>query len=321
MSISRLLPYMLVVGAAASLYVAAPEWMPLASRIATLAIFVMSLDLVVGYCGLVSLGHSALWGIGGYTAAFIAVRGFSDPLLGLAVGAAAGCAVAFVSGAVLLRFIGLPFIVLTIAFGQVVLNLASKFQSITGGDDGLSGFTVGRLFGAFEFDLEGRVAFLYSIAVLVCCMLLLRMVVRSPFGSACRGIEQNRTRMEAIGASIQPTLLTAYCVAGLFAGLAGALSTQINQVIGLDSLGFALSADALVMLVLGGVGTLFGGLVGAVFFTVVHHTAATMNPYHWLFVIGGLLMAATFIPREAAAAWFSKRVTSGFASRAQPRIA
>ena len=301
------LPYGLLGLVAALVYFVFPEQLPLAARIATMAIFVMSLDLVVGYAGLATLGHAALYGAGAYAAGIAATHLGGDPLLGLAIGAAAGAAVAALSGLFLLRFQGLTFLMLTIAVGQILQNLASKLRDWTGGDDGLSGYSVSPVLGLAPFDLYGRVAFLYCFVAMMICLATMRRLMGSPFGLACLGIHQNRLRMAALGTDIRGTLLKLYALSGLFAGVAGALSAQVNQIVGLDSLGFDLSAEALVMLVLGGVGTLWGAIAGTAVFMVIHHVASTLNPYHWLFIIGGMLVFVVLVPQQRWLGFFRRR--------------
>lgn len=284
-----------------------PEQLGLLTRIFITALFVLSLDLVVGIAGLATLGHAALFGMGAYAAGIFALQVHPDPLIGLAVGIAAGAGLALLSGAFLLRYQGFTFLMLTVAVSQILLNLAQKARDWTGGDDGLSGFVMGPVLGRFAFDLEGRVAALYALAVLVVLFYVARRLVDSPFGLAVRGIHENRARMAALGTPVFARLLVLYTVAGAVAGAAGALSAQTNAVVGMDSLSFALSAEALVMLILGGAGRLTGALVGAAVFTLLHHTAASINPYHWLFVVGALLMLVVLVSPAKAWAWLRRR--------------
>ena len=284
-----------------------PDQLGLMTRIFITALFVLSLDLVVGIAGLATLGHAALFGMGAYAAGIFALQIHPDPLIGLAVGIAAGAGLALVSGAFLLRYQGFTFLMLTVAVSQILLNLAQKARDWTGGDDGLSGFVMGPVLGRFAFDLEGRVAALYALAVLVVLFYVARRLVDSPFGLAVRGIHENRARMAALGTPVFARLLVLYTVAGAVAGAAGALSAQTNAVVGMDSLSFALSAEALVMLILGGAGRLTGALVGAAVFTLLHHTAASINPYHWLFVVGALLMLVVLVSPAKAWAWLRRR--------------
>jgi branched-chain amino acid transport system permease protein len=273
-----------------------PDQLGLLTRLAFTALLVLSLDLVVGVAGLATLGHAAIFGVGAYAAGIFALRVSTDPLLGLGVGLLAGGSIACLSGLFLLRYQGSTFLMLTVAVAQIIQNLANKFRDWTGGDDGLSGFAMSPVLGRFAFDLEGKTAALYALAVLVLGYYVARRVVDSPFGLAVRGIHENRARMAALGTPVYRRLLVLYTVAGMLAGVAGAVNTQTNAIVGLDSLSFSLSAEALVMLILGGAGRLHGALMGAVIFTVLHHTAASINPYHWLFVIGLALMLVVLAP-------------------------
>ncbi|MDM0065194.1 branched-chain amino acid ABC transporter permease [Variovorax sp. J31P207] len=285
-----------------------PEQLGLMTRIFVAALFVLSLDLVVGVAGLATLGHAAVFGTGAYAAGIFALKVMPDPLAGLAIGIGAGGLLALASGAFLLRYHGFTFLMLTVAVAQIVLSLAQKARDWTGGDDGLSGFIVGPLLGRFAFDLEGRVAAFYALAVLVLLYYVARRLVDAPFGLSVRGIHENRARMAALGTPVYRRLLAMYTAAGAIAGAAGALSAQTNAIVGLDSLSFALSAEALVMLILGGAGRLSGALVGAVVFTLLHHTAASINPYHWLFVVGFMLMAVVLASPAKAWGWLRRRL-------------
>lgn len=295
----------LVLGAAACALV--PDQLGLMTRIFITALLVLSLDLVVGVAGLATLGHAALFGIGAYAAGIFALQVHPDPLIGLAAGIAAGAGLAFLSGAFLLRYEGFTFLMLTVAISQILLSLAQKARAWTGGDDGLSGFVMAPLLGRFEFDLEGRVAAWYALAVLVVLFYVARRLVDSPFGVAVRGIHESRARMAALGTPVFQRLWVLYTVAGAIAGAAGALSAQTNAVVGMDSLSFALSAEVLVMLILGGAGRLTGAIVGATVFTLLHHTAASINPYHWLFVVGALLMLVVLVSPAKVWAWVRRR--------------
>lgn len=285
-----------------------PDQLGLLTRLCIAALFVLSLDLVVGVAGLATLGHAALFGAGAYAAGIFALRVAAEPLLGLVVGIAAGAAVAALSGAFLLRYRGFTFLMLTIAVAQILASLAHKARGWTGGDDGLTGFAMGPLLGLFEFDLYGRTAALYALGTLALGLYVARRIVDSPFGLAVRGIHENRARMAALGTPVFARLLAMYTLAGALAGAAGALSAQTNAIVALDSLSFALSAEVLVMLILGGAGRLNGALVGAAVFTLLHHTAASINPYHWLFVVGAALMGVVLLPPGRALAWLRARL-------------
>ncbi|MFL6660573.1 MAG: branched-chain amino acid ABC transporter permease [Rhizobacter sp.] len=298
---------LVVLALGALAWLAMPEQLGLLTRFAISALLVLSLDLVVGIAGMATLGHAALFGTGAYAAGIFALRVNPDPLVGLAVGIGAGALLALASGAFLLRFRGFTFLMLTVAVAQITLSLAQKARDWTGADDGLSGFTMAPVFGRFAFDLEGRTAALYAVVMLAIGPYVARRIVDSPFGLAVRGIHENRDRMAALGTPVFARLLAMYTVAGALAGAAGALSAQTNAIVGLDSLSFALSAEALVMLILGGAGRLSGALIGALVFTLLHHTAASINPYHWLFIVGAALMAVVMLPPGKAWRWLRSR--------------
>jgi branched-chain amino acid transport system permease protein len=302
----RLPLLVLLVGALA--WFGLPEQLGLVLRIAITALLVLSLDLVVGVAGVATLGHAALFGAGAYAAGFMALHLNADPLVGLATGIAGGALVALVSGAFVLRYQGFTLLMLTVAVAQILQALVQRFRDVTGGDDGLTGYFNTPLLGLFEFDLEGRTAAAYATLVLALGCWVAQRVVNSPFGLSVRGIHENRARMAALGTPVLPRLLAMYTLAGALAGAAGALSAQTNAIVGSDTLGFALSAEILVMLVLGGAGRLYGALIGAVVFTLLHHTAASVNPYHWLFVVGLALMGVVLLPPGRAWAWLRGRL-------------
>ena len=169
-------------------------------------------------------------------------------------------------GAIMLRAHGLAQLVLSIAIVQLFHEAANKASAYTGGSDGLAGLSVGPLFGLFEFDLWGRTAYLLGVVLLVVVFIVLKFIVASPFGMLCRGIKEDPIRIRAMGAFVSPTLLKMFVISGFVAGIGGALAAISTQVVGLDSVSFELSANALVMLVLGGIGTLYGAIVGTIIF-------------------------------------------------------
>lgn len=285
----------LAVGAAASL--AFPDDLALLTRMITAAIFVLSLDLVVGYCGIATLGHAALFGAGAYAAGIACVHGIAEPLAMIGIGALGGALAGLISGVIVTRVGGLPQIVLSIALVRLFGEAANKAHDITGGSDGLSGLAPAPLLGIFDFDLWGRTAFVLALILLALVLLLLLRLVRSPFGLLCRAIKDDPTRVRAMGASTYPSLVKMYAISGGVAGIAGALAAVTTGVVGLDSVGFDWSAEALVMLVLGGAGTLYGAILGAVAFTGIQHVVSLVNPFHWLVLLGALLVAVVlFLP-------------------------
>jgi branched-chain amino acid transport system permease protein len=270
---------------------ALPNELALLNHMAIMALFVLSLDLVVGYCGIVTLGHMTLFGSGAYAAAMLANAGLSDPFLLLLLGSAAGSLSGLISGALIARARGFAQLVLSIAIVQVMQAAANKAQRWTGGSDGLSGIEPSAIFGLFRFDIYERTASALAVVLLVATLLVLARVVRSPFGLICQAIRQDEGRVRAMGVAPFPRLLAMFALSGGVAGLAGALSAISSGVVALDSLSFEKSAEALVMLILGGKGTLVGGVLGAAVFVWFEHFFANINPFHWNVLLGLLLMA------------------------------
>ncbi|MCF3641151.1 branched-chain amino acid ABC transporter permease [Rhizobium sp. TRM95111] len=280
-------------------YVLFPNNLALLTRITAIALLVLSLDLVTGYCGVATLGHAALFGAGAYGAGIAAAHfGVTDPIAMLGVGIVAGALAGLVSGVVVLRAHGLPQLVLSIAIIHLAHEAANKASGWTGGSDGLSGIMPDAVFGLYPFDLWGHTAYVFGIVLLVAAFIVLRQIVRSPFGMLCRGIRQDPLRVRAMGASVHGTLIRMYAISGAVAGAGGALNAISTQVVGLDSLSFTLSAEALVMLVLGGTGSLYGALVGTLAFLWFEDVVSAANPFHWLTVVGALLIAVVlFAPK------------------------
>ncbi|MBX4927866.1 branched-chain amino acid ABC transporter permease [Rhizobium binae] len=280
-------------------YFAFPDNLALLTRMITIALLVLSLDLVTGYCGVATLGHAALFGSGAYAAGILSAHyGINDPLLMMLAGIAAGAIAGLLSGAIILRAHGLPQLVLSIALIHLFHEFANKASSWTGGSDGLSGIAPDPIFGLFEFDLYGQTAFFFGMALLLIVFVLLRFLVRSPFGMLCRGVRQDPLRIRAMGGSPKAVLIRMYVISGAVAGVGGALNAISTQVVGLDSLSFTQSAEALVMLVLGGTGSLFGALSGTAIFMLFEDYVSAANPFHWLTVVGALLIAVVlFAPK------------------------
>lgn len=276
-----------------------PNNLALLTRIVAAALLVLSLDLVTGYCGVATLGHAALFGAGAYAAGIASAHyGINDPLAMLAFGIAAGAVAGLICGVVILRAHGLPQLVLSIALIHLFHEFANKASSWTGGSDGLSGIAPTALFGLYEFDLWGRTAYVFGVALLVVVFFLLRLIVRSPFGMLCRGIKEDPVRIRSMGASPKIALTKMYVISGAVAGVGGALNAISTQVVGLDSLSFTMSAESLVMLVLGGTGSLFGALTGTVVFMFFEDVVSAANPFHWLTMVGALLIAVVlFAPK------------------------
>ena len=267
-----------------------PGYLMLGSQIFITALFALSLDLILGYAGIVSLGHAAFFGLGAYTAGLLASHGWGEPLTGLlgagVVAAVAGLLVSFL----VVRGQDLARLMVTLGVGLLFFEAANKAAFITGGVDGLSGVVMWKVLGLFEFDLQGRTAFFYSLAVLFLLFLLAKRIIDSPFGLSLRGIREGNRRMPALGAPVDARLVTIFAIAAGFAGVAGGLLAQTTQFVGLEALGFQRSAELLVILVLGGVGRLYGGLVGAALFMLAQDYLAGINPVYWQFWLGLMLV-------------------------------
>lgn len=288
----------LVVAVGLGGYVLFPDNLAFLTRIVSVALLVLSLDLIIGYCGIASLGQAALYGTGAYAAGIACVNGITEPFTLVLIGAGAGAAMGLMTGAVMLRAHGLPQLVLSIAIVQLLHEAANKASWLTGGSDGLSGMMPAPLFGLFEFDLWGRSAYLFGLGLLVAVFIALKFVVRSPFGMICRGIKEDPLRVSALGIYAFPVLLKMFVISGAVAGAGGALGALATQVVGLDSVSFELSANALVMLVVGGIGNLYGALIGTVIFMSIEHVVAAINPFHWMTLVGAILIAVVlFAPR------------------------
>jgi branched-chain amino acid transport system permease protein len=284
----------LLIAAAIIAYFLFPDSLGLLTRILIMMIFVLSIDLVLGYAGIATLGQATMYGTGAYAAGLFAVHVAADPLAGVAVGGVAGAAIAFISGSMLLRTHGLTLLVMTIAVAQVCQEIANKARPVTGGADGLSGVSVGPLLGRFEFDLIGQTAYWYVLAILVCVFFFLRVLVGSPLGLSARGIRESAARMAAIGSPVHWRLVVIYTIGGAISGIAGALSAQVTELVSLEVYSFVLSAEAVLMLILGGAGRLYGAILGTAIFMSVQHVAAAADPFTWLSVIGVMVLIVVF---------------------------
>ncbi len=278
-------------------FLVTPAYLQLASQIAITALFALSLDLILGYAGIVSLGHAAYFGVGAYTAGLLAKHYWGEPLSGLVLSGIVAGIVGYATSHIIVRFRHLALIMLTLGFGLLLAEAANSASWLTGGADGLQGVKLRPLFELFRFDLYGRTAYAYSLAVLFACFLISRRIIHSPFGLALRGIRENALRMPAIGAPSRAHLRKIYTIAAVMAGIAGALLAQTTETVSLEALSFGRSADVLVILILGGAGRLYGGIVGAILYMVARDQFSGMNPQYWYFWIGLLLVAVVmFLP-------------------------
>lgn len=275
-----------------------PEYLPLGAQVLIMVLFALSLDLALGYAGIVTLGHAAFFGTGAYVAGILAVRGWAEPISGLAAAGAVAGALGLVTGFVVLRTRGLTLLMLTLVVAALLFETANKAGSLTGGADGLQGITMWPVLGAFRFDLFGRTAFLYALAVLFVGWMVARWLVHSPFGRSLEGIRENTARMHAVGAPVLWRLIAVYAIAAAMAGIAGAVLAQTTQFVSLSALSFELSGGVLIMLILGGTGRLYGAFVGAPLYMLAQDTIARQDPVYWLFWIGLMLIAAVLFARR-----------------------
>ena len=279
-------------------FFALPEYLSMGARVLTYILFALSLDLILGYAGIITLGHAAFFGMGAYVTGILSAKlGVTNPLLQLLASAVAAGLLGLITGAVIMRTHGLTQLMLTLAIAAVCLEIANKATEITGGADGLSGVVVAPILGMFKFDLYGKTAYLWCLAVLFACWWLTRRLIYSPFGVSLAGIRENRVRMEAIGAPVYLRLVLVYTFAAVMAGVAGSLLTQTNQFVGLSVLGFEPSGELMVMLILGGVGRLYGAFVGPLVFLVMQDYLAKQFPEYWYFGIGLLLVIVVLFAR------------------------
>jgi branched-chain amino acid transport system permease protein len=283
--------------AAIAAYAVFPSYLPLGAQILAMILFALSADLVLGYAGIVTLGHAAFFGTGAYTAGILAANGWGEPITGLLAGAAMAALVGLVSGLVVLRTTGLTLLMQTLVVATLLHEAANKASWITGGDDGLQGMEVWPIFGQFRFDMFGRTAYFYCLIVLFLCWYLARRVVHSPLGRSLTGIRENVRRMHAIGAPVVRRRLVIYTISAAFAGTAGALIAQTTQFVGLTFLNLERSGSALIMLIIGGVGRLYGAFIGVPLYMIVQDRFSEIEPVYWYFWIGLMMVLVVVFAR------------------------
>jgi len=292
----EVLPWVLAIAA----YFVFPDRMTFGSQVLVMVLFALSLDLILGYAGIITLGHAAFFGIGAYTVGLLASRlSWSEPISGLVAAAAVAALAGFASGALLLRYRGLTLLVLTLATTTMLQELGNFYKDFTGGYDGIPGLEFAPLFGRFDYDLYGHTIYLYTLGVLFVLFLMVRRIVYSPFGQALAGIRENVARMHAIGSPVHGRLLAAYTISAAIAGVAGALFTETNAVVTLGVFDFdTFSAAVMVMLILGGAGRLYGAFAGAVIYMVLQDYLSKLSPAFWQFGVGLLLVVTVLFARN-----------------------
>lgn len=283
--------------ALASCFFLLPDKLTLMSQILIFGLFAVSLDMALGYAGILTVGHAAFFGAGAYAAGLLAKHGWGEPFTGLLIALVVCAALGYLLSYLVVRGADLTRLMITIGVCVLLAELANRLSGITGGTDGLQGMVMWPVLGLFEFDLFGKTAFLYAFGVVLVMFLGVRLILRSPFGLALRGIHDSRKRMLAIGSPVESRLRMAYALSAAVAGVAGALLAQTTQFVGIESIGFNRSAEVLIILVLGGTGRLYGGMIGALVYMLVHDAFADLNPEYWMFWLGIFLIAAVMVGR------------------------
>ena len=281
------------------------------NEIAIVALFAVSLDLILGFTGIVSLGHAAFFGMGAYTAALFAKLVMPDPLIGLAVAITTSTLLGAVCSMTIIRGSDLTRLMVTLGMGLILMELANKLDWLTGGADGLQGVVMAPVLGRFEFDLSGRTAAFYSLTVLLVMFFLARKLVHSPFGATLKAIRDNRLRAMAIGIPVTQRLAVIYTVAAGVAGAAGGLAAQTTGFASLDVFAFDRSADVMLLLVIGGTGWLYGGVAGAIVFKLMQDMISSITPQYGTFWIGLFLVVLVMVGRDRLIrpwTWFGKSV-------------
>ena len=273
---------------------------------AILALFALSLDLILGYAGIISLGQAAFFGFAGYFAGLIAKYGYiSEPVLALIAAGFVAAALGFVTSFLVLRGSDLTRLMVTLGVSLMLGEVANRYSNITGGADGLQGIDIEPILGRFRFDLYGHNGYVYCLIVLFVCFVIARRVVYSPFGLSLRSVKGNPLRASAIGIPVKWRLVAIYTFSAGLAGIAGALLTQTTAFCSLDVFSLDRSADLLLVLIIGGTGYLYGGLIGAVIYKFMQDWIANLTPQYWQFWIGLILVVIVLIGRERMQGWIA----------------
>jgi branched-chain amino acid transport system permease protein len=285
---------------ALAFYVAFPKYLGFGTELLVTILFAISLDLVLGYAGIVTLGHAAFFGAGAYTVGILAKHGiWNEPITSLTLAAVAAAVVGLGSGLVLLRTRGLTLLMLTLCTMALLEEAANLGHEYTGGFDGLDSLPIPPLLGVFEFNpLYPKTQYLYVLAVLFLCFVFVRTLVYSPFGQSLTGIRENMLRMHAVGAPVRARLVTCYTLSAAIAGIAGGIWAQANAYVNLGTLGLDRAATVLIILVLGGYGRLYGAFIGAVAYMVLSHVLSKIYPTAWQLGLGLLLVVIALFARN-----------------------
>jgi branched-chain amino acid transport system permease protein len=269
----------------------------LLTQVLIFGIFAMSLDLLVGYTGLQSLGHAAYFGVSAYTIAILSKRLTDNVIVDVAAGLVATLLIAALFGLLTLRTTGAYFLMATMAVAQVLWGIAYRSRGLTGGDDGLPGISRPDI-GLSWFSLWDTTNFFYfTLAIALLVLVVLNVVVRSPFGYALQGIRESESRMRSLGYNTWRYKYAAFVLAGFFAGVAGMIYVYYNSFVNPHELSVVLSAEALLMVILGGPGTLFGALIGAGAIVFLRNIVSGITD-RWLLILGAVyILVVLFAPR------------------------
>lgn len=274
------------------------------TEIAWLGLFALSLDLILGFAGIISLGHAAFFGFGAYTAALLAkYEIINEPVMAMLIAGVAAMVLGFVTSFLVLRGSDLTRLMVTLGVALVLRELANRYGWLTGGADGLQGVTIQPLFGTFRFDMFGHTGYTYCLTVLFVLFLIARRLVNSPFGLSLLSVKGNPLRASAIGISVDARLVAIYTLAAGYAGIAGALLAQTTAFASLEMFSFDRSADLLLVLIIGGAGYLYGGLIGAIIFKFMQDYLSALTPQYWPFWIGLVLVAIVLVGRDRISSW------------------
>jgi branched-chain amino acid transport system permease protein len=289
--LAELLPLLAVL----AVPLAGQDYYALGTTVLIAIVFTISLDLVVGYAGIVTLGHALFFGIGAYAAGLASAHGWGEPLSGLLIGAAASAIAGVAIGWIILRTARFTLLMLSLSAVFLGNEAANKAAWLTGGVDGLSGVTTWPLLGRFDFDLAGRTGYVYAACVMLGVLAAVRWLVHAPLGQSIMAIRDNPTRAAALGMAVLPRLVLIWTISCGLAGLAGALQAEIDQFAGLKNIGFELSATTLVMLAIGGPGRLYGAVAGPVIYLVAQDLLAKDDPVAWQLWLGVLVVGIVLV--------------------------
>jgi branched-chain amino acid transport system permease protein len=285
---------------AVAFYFAFPDYLGFGTTLMITILFALSLDLALGYAGIITLGHAAFFGAGAYTVGLLAFHNiWTEPITSLVLAALAGAAIGLASGLVLLRTQGLTLLMLTLCTMALLQEAANMAHDYTGGFDGLPSLDIAPVFGLFEFNpLYPDTQYLYTLAILFVCFVFVRTLVYSPFGQSLTGIRENLLRMHAVGAPVRRRLVVCYTLSAAIAGIAGGLWAQTNAYVNLSALDLDRAATVLIILILGGYGRLYGAFVGATAYLTLEHFLARFYPTAWQLGLGLLLVLVALYARN-----------------------